>query len=174
MSAPDAGTPFLDEFRQFLTFLQNLWGLLTGISVLFPLSNVLVKVIPLQSLDYDGAFAKLAPSLVTTVATITTLFLVFWTFSHRGQFKDQTQRRVVQRRAMFSFGAGFASIVLYLVGYTVKLTAAYDVWGWESQDPRHLLAEVPLLIAYVAAFALVTRAFLLLAMMEFFFKDSTS
>ena len=174
MNAPDHGTRFLDEFKQFLSFLQNLWGLLAGLSVLFPLSNVLVKVVPLQSLDQDGAFAKLSPSLVTTLATITTLFLVLWTFSHRDQFKGRTQRRPLQRQAKFSFGAGLACLVLYLVGYTVKLTTAYDVWGWESQDPRHLLVEVPLLIAYVAAFALVTRAFLLLAMMEFFSTGRTS
>ena len=171
MSVPDRGTSFLEEFKQFLTFLQNLWGLLAGVSVLFPLSNVLVRVIPLQSLDHDGAFAKLTPSLVTTVATITTLFLVLWTFSHRGRFKGKARRRVVQRQAMLSFGAGLASLVLYIVGYTVKLTDAYVRWGWESQDPRHLMAEVPLLIAYVAAFALVTRAFLLLAMTEFFSPD---
>ena len=174
MSVPDRGTPFLNEFKQFLNFLQNLWGLLAGVSVLFPLSNVLVKVIPLQSLEHDGAFAKLSPSLVTVLATLTTLFLVLWTFSHRSQFQGQSQRRPIQRQALFSFGAGLLTLVLYLVGYTVTLADAYDVWGWESQDPRHLLAEIPLLIAYVAAFALVTRAFVLLGMMEFFSAERPS
>ena len=95
MSPAERGTQFLDEFKEFLAFLKNLWGILAGVSVLFPLSNVLVKVIPLQSLDHDGAFAMLAPSLVTALATITTLFLILWTFSHRSEFKAQPQRRAI-------------------------------------------------------------------------------
>ncbi len=43
-----AGQPFLEELRDFLAFLRSLWGLLAGISVLFPLSNVLFSVIPLE------------------------------------------------------------------------------------------------------------------------------
>jgi hypothetical protein len=80
MSPADRGTRFLDEFKEFLAFQRNLGGILAGISVLFPLSNVLVKLIPLQSLDHDGAFAMLAPSLVTALAVITTLFVIRWTF----------------------------------------------------------------------------------------------
>ena len=75
---------------------------------------------------------------------------------------------------MLSFGAGLLTLVLYLVGYSVTLTNAYEVWGWESQDPRHLFAEVPLLVAYVASFALVTRAFVLLGMIEFFSTERPS
>jgi len=167
MTDPDRGAQFLKEFREFLAFLGNLWSLLAGLSVLFPLSNVFVKVIPLQSLDQDGAFAKLSPSLVTFLATVTTLFLILWTFSRRGDLKA-SPRRAIRRRAAWSFVAGASTLVCYLVGYAVKLANAFAVWGWESQDPRHLIAEVPLLAAYVASFALVTRAFLLLGMLEFF------
>ena len=174
MSPAERGTQFLDEFKEFLAFLKNLWGILAGVSVLFPLSNVLVKVIPLQSLDHDGAFAMLAPSLVTALATITTLFLILWTFSHRSEFKAQPQRRAIQRQAVLSFGAGLLTLVLYLVGYSVTLADAYAVWGWESEDPRHLFAEVPLLVTYVASFALVTRAFVLLGMIEFFSTEQSS
>lgn len=168
MNAPQPGTHFLNELKQFLAFLRNLWGLLAGVSVLFPLSNIVVKVIPMQSLDHDGAFAMMSPAIVTTIGTVATLFLVLWMFSRRAQFRREAERRVVQRKAVFSIAAGLFSLVLYVVGYTVKLASAYDVWGWESQDPRHLFAEVPLLVTYVAAFVFVTRAFLLLAMVEYF------
>jgi len=174
MSPSGRGTQFLDEFKEFLAFLKNLWGILAGVSVFFPLSNVLVKVIPLQSLEHDGAFATLTPSLVTTLATITTLFLILWTFSHRSELTALPQRRAIRRRAARSFAAGGLTLVLYLVGYSVTLSNAYAVWGWESQDPRHLLAEVPLLLAYVASFALVTRAFVLLGMIEFFSTERSS
>src|SRR5207247_2597157 len=136
-------------------------------SVLFPLSNVLVKVIPLDSLEHDGALHKLTPSLITTLATITTLFLLLWTFSTRSEFKVRAQRGGIRRQALLSFGLGLVTIVVYLVGYHLEWNA-YGLFGWESEDLRHLLFEIPLMVAYVASFALVTRAFVLLGMMEFF------
>lgn len=174
MSQSDRGTQFLDEFKEFLAFLKNLWGVLAGVSVLFPMSNVLAKIVPLQPFEHGGAFAKITPSLVTTLATISTLFLILWTFGHRSKFKAQPQRRTIQRQAVISFMAGLLALVLYLVGYSVTLANAFDVWGWASEDPRHLLAEIPLLVTYVASFALVTRAFVLLGMMEFFSTEQPS
>lgn len=168
MTSQERGTGVLDEFKDFLAFLKRLWGILAGVSVLFPLSNVLVEVIPLQSIDLGGAFAKISPTLPTTLATITTLFLILWLFSRRARFSSKRKRNAIQRQALISFGAGALMLMVYLVGYSVKAANAYDVWGWESQDPRHLLAEVPLLVVYVACFALVTRAFVLLGMLEFF------
>jgi hypothetical protein len=174
MSPSHRGAQFLDEFKEFLAFLKSLWGILAGVSIFFPLSNVLVDVIPLQSLERDGAFAKLAPSSVTALATITTLFLILWTFSQRSDVRAEPERRAIRRQAAMSFGAGGLTLVLYLVGYFVTLSNAYAVWGWESQDPRHLLAEVPLLVMYVASFALVTRAFVLLGMLEFYSTERPS
>ena len=49
---------------------------------------------------------------------------------------------------MRSFGMGLVGLVLYLIGYEVTLANAFDVWGWLSDDPRHLLAEIPLLVTY--------------------------
>ena len=92
----------------------------------------------------------------------------------RSEFKAQPQRRTVQRQAMRSFGTGLVGLVLYLIGYEVTLANAFDVWGWQSDDPRHSLAEIPLLVAYVASFALITRAFVLLGMMEFFSMDGAT
>jgi hypothetical protein len=59
------------------------------------------------------------------------------------------------------------SLGFYMVLYELKLNA-FGLWGWESDDPRHVLAEIPLLIGYAAFFALITRAFMLLALLEFY------
>ena len=56
----------IDELKQFTKFLQSLWATLAGISVLFPLSNVLAKVIPLARWP-EGGFAFLSPTLVTAL-----------------------------------------------------------------------------------------------------------
>ena len=41
-------------------------------------------------------------------------------------------------------------------------------WQGPGGDPRKLLVEVPLLLSYVLFFSLLTRAFMLLGMIEFF------
>jgi hypothetical protein len=169
MDGPERGAAFLDELKAFVTFLGNLWGVLAGLSVFFPISNVLVKVIPLGRYGDDGGvYDHLPPALVTAVATLVTLFLILSTFARRDAFKAPGASPRVERQAWLSFAAGVLALVAYLVIHTVYAEYAWSAWGWGSGDPRKLLAEVPLLAAYCAWFALITRAFLLLAMREFF------
>jgi hypothetical protein len=47
MGSVQEDPPVLKEFKQFIEFLQNLWTILAGVSVLFPLSNTFGQVIPL-------------------------------------------------------------------------------------------------------------------------------
>ncbi len=168
MSNPKRGTTFLTEFKEFISFLQNLWGILAGLSVFFPLSNVLTKFVPLKTFDQDGAFVYLSPYLITTLSTLAILFFVLFTFSNRNKFKIKQNRPRIQRQALISFVTGVLALLIYVSGYYVKLLYAYSVWGWESDAPHHLLAEVPLLVIYVLSFVLITRAFMLLGMIEFF------
>ncbi|MFQ5772607.1 MAG: hypothetical protein ACE5HX_18870 [bacterium] len=168
LSTTNRSTIFLHEFKEFFSFLQNLWGVLTGISVFFPLSNMLIKYIPLKTFDQDGVFIYFTPPMITTVSTLATLFFVLLLFSKRSKFKFKRERFGIQRHALISFGSGVLVLLTYVVGYYVVLANAYAVWGWESDDPRHLIAEVPLLVSYGAAFILITRAFMLLGMIEFF------
>jgi hypothetical protein len=173
MSPPDRGATFLREFRAFVTFLGNLWGVLAAISVFFPLSNVLVKVIPLGKYGEEGGvYDHLPPPLVTAVATLVTLFLILATFARRDDFAAHDAAPRIQRQAWVSLAAGVFALVTYLVVHTVYAEYAWSAWGWGSGDPRKLFAEVPLLIAYCAWFALITRAFLLLAMREYFGRQS--
>jgi hypothetical protein len=167
---PESGKGYLEEFKEFVAFSKNLWGILAGISVFFPLSNVLLDAIPLRACGDDGAFEHLAPSLITTVATVVTLFVVLVTFTGRNQFRDPRKRRAMLRRAWFSFGIGLLSLLAYLVLYQAYREYAWQRWEWGSGDPRKWLAEIPLLIAYVIFFSLLTRAFMLLGMIEFFGK----
>jgi|LGOV01.1.fsa_nt_gb hypothetical protein len=50
-------TEFIKTLREFIAFLQSLWGILAGISIFFPLSNDLIKLIPLRRLHDDPAGA---------------------------------------------------------------------------------------------------------------------
>jgi hypothetical protein len=165
------GNAFLKEFKDFTVFLRNLWGILAGISVLFPLSNVLMQIIPLETLDHDGALVWFSARLFTTVATIVSLFLILWTFGQRHHFQSARKTIRIQKQAWISFGVGLAALITYLSTYYFIATSAYDVLGWESADARRLLGEVFLLLVYSTFFALLTRAFVLLGMIEFFRQE---
>jgi hypothetical protein len=171
MNDATPGMSYLDELKAFLQFLRNLWGLLAGISVFFPLSNVLLRAIPMGAYGGDGVFDQVPPALITSLATVVTLFVVLVTFAGRRRFQA-SKRTTPLRGAWLSFGVGVAALLAYLVIHQVYREYAWERWGWGSGDPRKLIAEIPLLIAYVAFFALLTRAFMLLGMTEFFASAS--
>lgn len=169
MSEKDTTNSYLAELKEFLTFLKNLWGILAGISVFFQLSNILLHTIPLRAYGHeDGVFDELSPSLITTIATVVTLFVVLVTFAGRHQLKNSLEMKGILRKALLSFGTGISLLVSYLVIHQVYREYAWEPWGWGSGDPRKLLVEVPLLLSYVLFFSLLTRAFMLLGMIEFF------
>jgi hypothetical protein len=168
MNYPESERNYIGELKAFLLFLKELWGLLAGISVFFPLSNILLRTIPLGAYGDDGVFDQLPPSLLTTLATVVTLFVVLSTFANRRRFQDQQKRQSTLRAAWLSFGIGIVSLLTYLVIHQAYREYAWDPWGWGSGDPRKLFAEIPLLITYVMFFSLLTKAFTLLGMMEFF------
>ncbi len=164
------GKAFLSEFKEFIAFLQSLWGVLTGISVLFPLSNVFIKLIPLRHLhdDPSGALGYLSPGLITAVATLITLFIILLTFGNRHQFKALKERRFIQRRAGFSFAFGLLSMVFYFAVYFGIYPLYYEPCSIFEGDPRLLIGDFALLLFYSVFFAFVTRSFILLGMMEYF------
>lgn len=173
MVPTERGATYLGELRAFVAFLGNLWGVLAGISVFFPLSNVLVRVIPLGRYGEDGGvYDHLSPALVTALATLVTLFVILSTFARRDTYKTGDEAPSIERRAWLSFVAGVVALTAYLVIHTVYAEYAWSAWGWGSGDPRKLLAEVPLLAMYCAWYSLITRAFLMLAMKEYFGRSS--
>jgi len=174
MSNSNKETAFLKEFKNFVVFLQSLWGILAGMSVFFPLSNALTKVIPLRYIHDDpaGALEYLSPELITTITTVITLFVVLRTFGRRQRFKVKKERRLIQRQAWLSFALGLLALGLYCVVYFGIYELYYmpgEIW---SGDPRRLLGDILLLLSYSAFFALITRAFMLLGMIEFFGQES--
>lgn len=171
MNSSNQGATFIKELKDFIAFLQNLWGVLAGISVLFPLSDAFFKIIPLESFEEDGFLVFFPRELFTAVATLVSLFLILRTFGQRGKFKSLEERPGIGRGASLSFVVGLSALVVYLVLYFFLSNSAYDVLGWEGGDSVRLVGEVILLLFYSGLFALVTRAFVLLGMVEFFKRE---
>jgi len=173
MTSANQGKNYLKEFKDFLSFLQSLWGILAGISALFPLSNVLIQRIPLSRIHDDppGALGYLSSGLLTTIATLVTIFVILLTFANRQQYKARQEKRLMQREAKRSFACGFIALLLYLAvyyGISPYFYIPYDIY---DGDPRWLIGDFALLLTYSGFFALITRAFMLLGMLEYFADD---
>jgi hypothetical protein len=170
MTNRNQGTPFLLELKNFVAFLQSLWGILAGLTALFPLSNVFVDLIPLGRLGDQpgGALGYLSPGLITAVATIVTVFVILFIFSQRSDFRAEEGRRLIQRRAWLSFTAGLLALTVYFAVNFGIYPIYYEPFSVFDGDPRLLIGDFALLLSYSAFFALVTRAFMLLAMIEYF------
>jgi hypothetical protein len=171
MNESNGQSSFLDEFKNFIGFLQNLWALLAGVSVLFPFSNVFAQIIPLSQWS-EGGLVYFSPQLVTAISTVACLFVIFWSFGQRHRFARQSIRRSTQKQAGFSFAFGIVALFVYLVlHYAVVNNFYFDVLGWESGDSKRVFGDVLLLLAYSAFFVFVTRAFMLLGLMEYFGQE---
>jgi hypothetical protein len=171
MNDGERGSTYLEDLRNFLDFQKNLWGALAGISVFFPLSSALVGVIPLSAYESGGVFDQISPALVTILTTVVTLFVVLLTFAGRRTRRNSGTRAAMQRSAIRWFGLALAVLVGYLVLHQTYAQYAWDPWGLGSGDPRKLLFEIPLMFLYAGFFALLTRAFMLLGMMEFYLSS---
>ena len=162
------GQAVLDELREFLAFLASLWGILAAVSVFFPLSNLLTEVVPLG--DLDKPFHDLSPALVAVLTTLTCIFLTFATFGRRVEFADGPRRKKYARSARLSFPAALILLAFYVLLphslYETLISGRGTAGGVALYDG--LLAAL-----YITSFALITRAFLLLAMLEYFPEQST-
>ena len=162
------GQAFLDELREFLNFLASLWGILAAVSLFFPMSNLLTKVVPLGG--YGEPFHGLSPTLVAVLTTLTCIFLTFATFGRRVQFADGPRRKQYARSARLAFPLA----LILLAVYVLLPHSLYEllISGQGSTSGGVALYDGLLAALYIASFALITRAFLLLAMLEYFPEQS--
>jgi hypothetical protein len=154
---------FLVELREFLRFLTSLWGLLAGISLLFPLSNLLVDVIPVA--DGGRPFQNLAPQIVTALSTVTCVFVTFATFARRDEFAVPHHRSRLVRSSKLSFTLGAAALAVYVL----TTNGMYRLLVTQASENEFGVAIYDGMFAamYIAFFALLTRAFLILAVLEY-------
>ena len=125
-------------------------------------------LVPLRTYGTEGGvYDQVAPALVTTLATVVTLFTLLVTFITRDRLRGTTGRRGALRSAWYSLATAVVALTIYLALHQVYAEYAWSRWGWGSGDPRKLLAELPLMLVYVVFFSLLTRAFVLLGLLAF-------
>lgn len=157
------------EIRSFLTFLQGLWGILAGLSVFFPLSDRLVRALPVRSIHDDpaGGWYYIEPGVIQVTTTLVAAFVVLWTFGQRASLVDPDAAAPVPRRAWRSLVLGILCLLLYLGLHTTLYELAYAPLGIDHGHPGAFLGDAALFVTYVGFFALLTRAFTLLGIAEY-------
>jgi hypothetical protein len=164
------GPSFLRELREFLAFVASLWGTLTAVSLTFPLSNVFVRVIPLEGEESFNPLALMPSAPIAATAALVTLFVVLATFGRRHELTLAAPRSRLRRGAVISLAAALSALALYLVGLQAVQDGLYGDTGGIPVYKTVLLAAGDLTfgILYTAFFALTTRGFMILAMLEYF------
>lgn len=147
-----------NDLQSFIRYITSLWGAFGGITAVFPLADVLFKVIPLPVDAYENSTAPIAIPVTSLVA----LFTLVYTFVQRDKSRSATARR----SGMF-FVLGMASLVAFFLLEHFEYPLRIKLFpGLDSTDD-YVLLLVGVVPFYVAFFACVTRAFAILALMEF-------
>lgn len=167
---PPVASPFLEELKDLLDFLQSLWGILAGATIFFPLSATFLKLVPVEyrwhTDDYMRGFGYFKPPMVIAITTIMIIFAMFWLVSHRAYFKP-SKRKILQRRALSCFVVGIFSLVFYLTAYEVfaDITYVKEIYGG---NPALVPYDLLMLASYAGFFVLLTVAFTILGMIEYY------
>jgi len=164
-----------NDISEALKFLRNLWGLLSGSSVLFPMSSQLFGLMPIYRGEINNLIAEsgifvIPPGLVTTLATVTTLLVLLATVNNRsklkyGEFDRGSTKQRTRNKSFFAFFISLVSLVFYLYLFFAPL--ALD--NTPSRYIRLILLLRDLVLAgfFSCFFALLTRSFALIGLDEY-------
>src|SRR5205809_3613543 len=130
------GDTALTDLREFLGFLGSLWGILATVTAFFPLSNLLMAVLPLLP-----GFERLS----TVLATLFSLFAIFFVFVLRNaEFGDEYSGEDIGALIVASLWTLVCGVVVLVIYLYVRLESfAVGV------DP----------VLYAGVFGLFTAAF---------------
>jgi hypothetical protein len=165
-------TDFVEELQAYVTFLGSLWGILGSISVLFPLSNTFFRILPIAPpAETPWLGPKLLdPPLISAFATLACLYVIFYSFGQRTELQGGN-RTGIQSRASRSFGIGILSVFLYLADFYVVPNFVQEGALIPPTDPVLFVYDLTLVVFYSGFFVFLTRAFVLLGLLEYLDVD---
>jgi hypothetical protein len=148
----------LSNVRQFLGFLSGLWGMFSSLTLLFPLSNALVQVLPMH---------ETLRGIYTALTTLTCCFVILYLYITRHQqiAVRLAKPSLYDRRVIAIFALGILSALLYLPihsSYAQILEGSYSAVYLE-QGMMWVLG----ILSYGTAFVGLTTSFTLLAIVEY-------
>ena len=148
----------LSDVRQFLGFLSGLWGMFSSLTLLFPLSNALVQVLPMHETQRG---------IYTALTTLTCCFVILYLYITRHQqiAVRLAKPSLYDRRVIAIFALGVLSALLYLPAhssYAQILEGSYS-----AADLEQGMMWVLGMLFYGISFVGLTTSFTLLAIVEY-------
>jgi hypothetical protein len=150
----------LADIRHFLQFLQGLYGLLSGITLLFPLSNALIPLIPVANED---------KGLFTILATLISIFAVFYFYASADAEAFLKDKNLFKRRAIPSGLYAISSFVFYIILFQAT-SPRVNPSSVSGASGLGLVVGLIALALYACMFVAGTSAFIQLALHEYFRK----
>jgi len=155
----------LNALKDFIDFLRGTWGILSGISLFFPFSNLLAKAIPVNYVDID---------IFTVLSTIGSVFALFYTYASRDSYLDHdrtstSNKKLLHITALISFVVGIVSFFGYLFLYLTEMPSR-DI----NQSLNNWFVWLTSLLLYSLTFSLLTNAFTRLALSIYLFHDNSA
>ncbi len=148
----------MENLKDFINYITSVWGLLAGLTAVFPTADVILKVIPLPVDAYEKSTASIAIPITTLVA----LYIVFYSFVRRDRITPKLSR---QASLFFILGLIWL-IVFFLLDHFEYPLRTRLFPGLDSGDD-YVLMLVGIVPFYVMFFGFVTRGFTILALIEY-------
>jgi hypothetical protein len=148
------------DFRGFIRYISTLWGVLGSITVVFPLADILLQRIPLPVDSYGNSTS----SVGIPITLLASLFALLYTFVQRDRHTSTSARR----SGTFFF-LGLIFLVIFFLFSHFEQPVREKLFSSEVVDSTddYVLLLVGAVPFYVASFACITRAFAMLALIEF-------
>lgn len=147
-----------NDFQGFIRYIRTLWGVLGSITAVFPMADHLFNVIPLPIDGYGNDTASVA----IPVASLVSFFMLFYTFVQRDKSRSATARR----SGIFCT-LGIASLVAFFLLEHFEERLRIRLFPSLDSTDDYVLLLVGVIPFYVAFFACMTRAFAILALIEY-------
>jgi hypothetical protein len=131
---------------------------------------VFFDVIPVK--EHFQPLFRLPPAIAPPLATMTSLFVLLITYGTRDAVATPPRRRPRTPIRDALLAAGALVVAMYLFGNVLVGSHLYGDTGHTTigSDSKLVAGDLAFVLLYCAFFALLTRAFLLLAMVEYFRK----
>lgn len=158
---------WLRNIKSFAAFLGNLWGGMAVLTVVIPILNSFVHILPLESVENNGALKWFTTELFTAIAVIICFAMILAVYRQRNTFILQASMDRLHKLAWKSFGIGTTLLVIYLMFYYFLRSNIDQEILSKIPETSHLVAEALLLILYSGSFGMITRGLALLGAGEY-------
>lgn len=161
-----------DNVQAVIAYLSSLWGVASGLSLLFPLSNVLLQAVPSTIFIEVQPKTVLTPALLTSLATILSLFSILVLISTRhdiGSRNFYSRIHGLRGLAILSFMIA-VFLLLFYVALCNEYRLHYENMSTSSRDGAELYA----FFGYPLVFASFTTAFTALGLREYLLEQKAA